>query len=136
MKKSTKSAVIESRTTPASPAPSPVQKAPAKKKSVKAAAPAPAPAVKAGAGSGVETTIVAQIDVGFGNSLYIRGEGPGLSWEKGVPLDCIADDKWSLTLGEASRPVVFKLLRNDMTWCGGEDFVVQPGTTLTVTPVF
>ncbi len=134
MKKSTKSAVIS--TTPAKPAPSPVEKAPAKRKSAKASAPAPAPAVKAVAAAGVETTIVAQIDVGFGNTLYVRGEGPGLSWEKGAPLDCIADDKWSLNLGETSRPVVFKLLLNDITWCGGEDFVAQPGTTVTVVPTF
>jgi hypothetical protein len=25
---------------------------------------------------------------------------------------------------------------NDITWCGGEDFVAQPGTTVTVVPTF
>jgi hypothetical protein len=30
------------------------------------------------------TTIEAKIDVGFGNNLFVRGEGPGLSWEKGT----------------------------------------------------
>lgn len=80
--------------------------------------------------------MVAQIDVGFGNTLYIRGEGPGLSWEKGVPLDCVADDKWSVSLAETSKPVVFKFLINDQTWCTGDDYVARPGTTLTVTPIF
>jgi hypothetical protein len=132
MKKSTKSAVTA--TTPANPAPSPVEKVAVKKKPAKTAA--PAPAVKATPASGVQTTIVASIDVGFGNALYIRGEGPGLSWETGIPLDCVADDKWSLVLSETARPVVFKLLLNDITWCGGEDFVAQPGSTVTVVPVF
>lgn len=82
------------------------------------------------------TTIIAQIDVGFGNTLYVRGEGPGLSWERGVPLDCVADDKWSITLSNAERPVVFKFLLNDLTWCTGDDFVAPAGATLTLVPVF
>jgi hypothetical protein len=82
------------------------------------------------------TVVVAQIDVGFGNTLYIRGEGPGLSWEKGIPLDCVADDKWSHSIPETSKPIVFKFLINDQTWCKGDDFVAQPGTTVTVSPVF
>jgi hypothetical protein len=82
------------------------------------------------------TKIVAQIDVGFGNSLYVRGEGSGLSWEKGVPLDCIADDQWALSLAETSRPVVFKFLINDLTWSLGEDYVVQPGSSVVLTPAF
>lgn len=84
----------------------------------------------------VETAITALIDVGFGNSLFIRGEGAGLSWDKGVPLDCVADDKWSITLGESGRPVVFKFLINDTAWSAGEDYTVAPGTSITVTPVF
>ena len=82
------------------------------------------------------TTITALIDIGFGNVLYLRGEGPGLSWEKGVALDCVSDDKWSLTLGESARPVVFKFLVNDISWSAGEDYTVAPGTSITVTPVF
>jgi hypothetical protein len=84
----------------------------------------------------METTITALIDIGFGNSLYIRGEGPGLNWDQGVPLDCLADDKWSITLGESVRPVIFKFLVNDLSWSAGEDYAVAPGTSITVTPVF
>jgi hypothetical protein len=137
MKKVTKNATT---TTPATPAPSPVKKVAAKPaklsssaaKVAKVAAPV-APAVKAAAGA---TTIVAQLDVGFGNTLYIRGEGPGLSWEAGVPLDCVADDKWSISLQDAARPVVFKLLVNDLTWSSGEDYVAQPGSSVVIVPTF
>ena len=84
----------------------------------------------------VETTITALIDIGFGNSLYLRGEGAGLSWDAGLRMDCVADDKWSVTLGESARPVVFKFLINDISWSAGEDYTIAPGTSITVTPVF
>lgn len=98
----------------------PVRKAPAKK-----------PAVKT-----TRTTITAQIDVGFGNALYIRGEGPGLSWDKGIVMDCVADDKWIITISDATRPVVFKFLLNDITWCTGDDYVVEPGGSTGIVPAF
>jgi hypothetical protein len=155
MKKTTKSDAVKAAkpTTPAKPAPSPVKKAkaPAKPKTVKAVtssaaalavnddvavAVAAPPAVKISAAIPVSTTVVAQIDVGFGNTLYVRGEGPGLSWEKGLALDCVADDKWSVTFAETAKPIVFKFLINDQTWCTGDDYVAQPGSTLTTTPCF
>jgi hypothetical protein len=93
-------------------------------------------AVKPVAPQRLATTITALIDVGFGNSLYVRGEGPGLSWDKGTLLQCVGDDKWTLVLGESARPVVFKFLVNDVSWSVGEDYTVAPGTSITVTPVF
>ena len=98
----------------------PARKAPAKK-----------PAVKT-----TRTTINAQIDVGFGNALYIRGEGPGLSWDKGLVMDCVADDQWIITISDATVPVVFKFLLNDITWCVGNDYVVEAGGSAALVPVF
>jgi hypothetical protein len=122
-------------TTPATPAPLPVKQVAAKP--IKKAAAKPAAATPVSAKPSVAITkVVAQIDVGFGNTLYIRGEGPGLSWEKGVPLDCVADDQWMLSLAETSRPAVFKFLINDLTWSIGDDYVVQPGDTVELTPTF
>jgi len=108
---------------------------PAKKstKAVAKAAAVPAPKVVPTA---VVTTISANIDVGFGNSLYLRGEGPGLSWDKGVRMECVADDRWSLALGDAERPFVFKFLVNDEKWSSGPDFTISAGTSVTLTPTF
>ncbi|ACB75427.1 hypothetical protein [Opitutus terrae] len=108
---------------------------PAKKttKTVRKTNPVPAAPV---APTAVVTTIMANIDVGFGNSLFIRGEGPGLSWEKGVRMDCVADDRWSVELGESARPFVFKFLINDEVWCTGEDFTIAPASHVTLAPVF
>ena len=126
-KKSAPAAGVPPAPAPAAPAPAP---APA------AVAPAkPAPALSASQGNHA-TTIVAQRDVGFGNQLYVRGEGPGLSWEKGKLMSCVADDRWELRLEGASKEVVFKFVLNDTTWSAGEDFIVAPGATTVVSPSF
>ncbi len=82
------------------------------------------------------TFISAKIDIGFGNHLYVRGEGPGLSWDHGVAMDCVGSDLWTTAISHAATPVVFKLLVNDLSWSAGEDYVAQPGQSLTVTPTF
>lgn len=106
------------------------------KKTAKSVRKTPAvPAVKV-APTAVVTTISASIDVGFGNALYLRGEGPGLSWDKGVKLACVANDKWTIVLGESARPYVFKFLLNDEVWSTGEDFTADPGVSITLTPSF
>ncbi len=95
----------------------------------------PVPAVKV-APTAVVTTVSASLDVGFGNALYVRGEGSGLNWEKGLRMECVADDRWTLALGESSRPFVFKFLINDEIWSAGDDYTVAPGASVTLTPVF
>jgi len=80
--------------------------------------------------------ISAQVNVGFGNTLYVRGAGPGLSWEKGLPLDCVADDKWSISLSNVRDAVVFKFLVNDLIWSTSDDCTVQPGGSGVFTPMF
>ena len=83
-----------------------------------------------------ETIISVKVDVGFGNQLFVRGEGPGLSWEKGVPAECVANDLWKIAVKNAAKPVKFKVLVNDATWSAGEDFAVEPGQSVTLTPGF
>jgi hypothetical protein len=82
------------------------------------------------------TTIGAKINAGFGNGLYLRGEGPGLSWDKGFAMECIADDRWIVIIPNAARPITFKFLLNDVTWCAGHDYSVEPGTSFTLEPDF
>ena len=82
------------------------------------------------------TTITAKIDIGFGNTLFVRGEGAGLSWNHGVALDCVDDDKWSITLPGAHRAVIFKFLVNDLTWSAGSDYIVEPGSAAVIVPTF
>ncbi len=142
MKKAT---ATKTKTTPATPAPVPAKKvsspvkakAPAKPKAkAPAKVPAAAPTVKTTPPMPVLTTITAEIDIGFGNTLWLRGDGPGLSWETGLIMDCVADDKWSLTLADAGAPVVFKFLVNDLSWSAGDDYVVKQGGSIALKPTF
>ena len=107
---------------------------------VKAAAPkaaaASAPGVKAPAKKAAGTVITALVDVGFGNTLYVRGEGAGLSWDSGIPLASVADNQWEIALPAASSPIVYKFLINDFNWSVGEDFQSNSGSSVTVTPAF
>ena len=92
--------------------------------------------VKAVASRPVTTTVTAQIDIGFGNALYIRGEGPGLSWDRGVLMNCVSDAEWQIALKESARPIVFKFLVNDLSWSAGEDYTAAAGAAVTLTPTF
>ena len=82
------------------------------------------------------TTISARVDVGFGNSLFVRGEGPGLSWDQGVAMTNLGRELWQLQLAESARPVVFKFLINDVTWSSGADFSLAAGSSETFVPEF
>jgi hypothetical protein len=80
-------------------------------------------------------TIEAKIDVGFGNALYLRGEGLGLSWNQGVPLTCVDGKTWKWS-GETKEQLKFKLLLNDQVWSQGEDLVATPGQKVEISPAF
>lgn len=105
------------------------KKAPAKKVAKKAAPTPKQPTAE-------KTTIVARVDVGFGNSLYLRGEGTGLSWDKGVPLENVGPYEWSYTTTRAQGELTFKFLINDEIWAEGDNITVAKGGTSISSPVF
>ena len=125
-------------------APVPVKKAapavkpakPAVKTKTAAPVAAAAPAVKPVPTKPVVTTVTAQIDIGFGNALFLRGEGAGLNWDTGLLMTCVNDHQWSVVLGESARPIVFKFLVNDLSWSAGEDYSVAAGSSVTLVPTF
>ena len=82
------------------------------------------------------TFISAKFDVGFGQHLYLRGAGPGLSWQQGLAMDCVSSDLWTIAIKNTAEPVIFKLLVNDVAWNQGHDFVTAPGQSITVVPAF
>jgi hypothetical protein len=63
------------------------------------------------------TRLLVTAYIGIGNRLFIRGEGPGLSWEKGVPLQFVSIGKWRWETNDATAPVKFKLYKNDEIEC-------------------
>lgn len=121
---------------PKAPAKKVVAKKAAKKVVAKKAAPKKAAAKKPAKKATPKTTIVATVDVGFGNSLYLRGAAPGLSWSEGVPMDCNTDSSWSIDIAGVTTAFEFKVLINDEYWSAGYNEVAEPGKKTSVTPVF
>ena len=80
--------------------------------------------------------VEARIDVGVGNALFIRGQGDGLSWDKGLPLNCVDATTWVWSTTHAREKVVFKLLLNDQIWAKGQDAVLDPGQKIQIAPGF
>jgi hypothetical protein len=117
-------------------APAPAPKSTAAPKIRKSAAWSPAAPAIVTKPRGLRVTLVAKIDVGFGNSVFVRGDGAGLGWGKGTPLECTSGDTWTLVLQGVEKPFAFKFVRNDTDWSTGEDYTAAPGDTVTVTPVF
>ena len=127
--------VAPPRVAVAAAAPASVPVAPSAPAAV-ALAPTVARAVTPVASKPLVTTITARINVGFGNALYLRGEGAGLSWDRGVQMTCVSATEWLITLPESARPVVFKFLINDATWSTGSDYSAVTGTSTLLTPAF
>jgi len=63
------------------------------------------------------TRLLVTAYIGIGNKLYVRGEGPGLSWEKGVPLQFVSIGKWRWETPDASESLTLRLYKNDEQEC-------------------
>ncbi len=81
------------------------------------------------------TTVIAKVDVGWGNSVYIRGEGGGLSWNSGRLMDW-NNDSWTWSTTAAVTGLTFKFILNDEQWAEGENLTVPSGGTSVSTPEF
>jgi len=83
------------------------------------------------------TRLLVTAYIGIGNRLFIRGDGPGLSWDKGVPLQFVSIGKWRWETNDAGGPVRFRLYKNDAVECAalGEQSV-EPGHQQEVTAAF
>ncbi len=82
------------------------------------------------------TRLLVTAYIGIGNKVFIRGEGPGLSWEKGVPMEFISIGKWSWKTPDATAPVKIQLYKNDDIAAQGEAILLPPGHHVEATPVF
>ena len=83
------------------------------------------------------TRVIATAYIGIGNRMFIRGEGPGLSWNKGVPLQFVSIGKWRWETNEATAPIRFKLYKNDEQECASlGSLSLDPGHQQEVTASF
>ena len=132
----------------------PAEPKPARKRAPKKTAPEPDPSAlnlnitetprapsaevgERGRSSDGATRLLVTAYIGIGNRLFIRGEGPGLAREKGIPLQFVSIGKWRWETNDATAPVTFRLFKNDETECAalGEQ-TLAPGDEQEVTAAF
>ena len=92
--------------------------------------PEPAPAISAEPALTNDgyTRLIATAYIGIGNKLFIRGDGPGLRRDKGVPLQFISIGKWRWESAELLFPVKAKLYKNDQLECTAlGEVTLEPG---------
>ncbi|NPV38026.1 MAG: hypothetical protein HPY78_01965 [Brevinematales bacterium] len=84
------------------------------------------------------TTVKATYDVGYGNTMYIRGSVAPLSWDKGIAMTWTTGNvwTWSTTQIPAGTTFEYKVLINDTTWSDGANYVGTGGQTMSITPTF
>jgi hypothetical protein len=83
------------------------------------------------------TRLLATAYIGIGNKLYIRGDGPGLSWDKGVPLQFVSIGKWRWETADASASFSAKLYKNDQVECAALGaLTLDPGQQTEVNAAF
>ncbi len=92
--------------------------------------PAPTPS----ADGNTRLTVVSYI--GIGNKLYLRGEGPGLSWDKGVPLQFVSIGRWRWETGAATGPIRCKVFKNDKIEAPLGMLTLTPGTEQEISASF
>ena len=75
--------------------------------------------------------------IGIGNRLFIRGEGAGLSWDRGTPLQFVSIGKWRWEALDVTAPVTYKLYKNDELECAALGaLTVEPGHQQEITATF
>lgn len=84
----------------------------------------------------ITTSVTVHYDVGFSNSFSIRGEGAGLSWEKGLPLTNIKADEWVWQTDLPFENCHFKVLINDQIYEVGDNHSLQKGENFFYIPFF
>ncbi len=82
------------------------------------------------------TRLLVTAYIGIGNKVFIRGDGPGLNRDKGIPMEFVSIGKWSWETSDAVDPVTIQLFKNDDLPAQGEPLSLPPGHQLEATPVF
>jgi hypothetical protein len=82
------------------------------------------------------TRIIVKYDVGFNNSIYLRGTGADLSWERGIMLKNVKSDEWIWETNIPFTHCEFKVLINDRQYEMGENHRLQCGTSFEYSPNF
>ena len=81
------------------------------------AAPAPADATESATGA-TGTALIVNLMIGIGNKPFVRGTGPGLSRDKGVPMSFLGIGRWQWVSPDPEAPATVEVWKNDQSPMG------------------
>ncbi len=82
------------------------------------------------------TRLLVTAYIGIGNKLFIRGDGPGLSWDKDVPMQFVSIGKWGWASHDVTGPIACKLYKNDESAALSGEIFLEPGKHVELTALF
>lgn len=85
---------------------------------------------------GPKTRVTVRYDVGFNNSISIRGKGANLSWDHGFSLKNTNADEWIWETETPFSTCEFKVLINDNQYEIGDNHSLSCGANIKYTPTF
>jgi hypothetical protein len=96
--------------------------------------PAPAADEAAPSAAGSGTALIVNLMIGIGNKPFVRGTGPGLSRDKGVPMSFLGIGRWQWISPDPEAPATVEVWKNDQSpmgealhLSGGEPVEVDEG---------
>jgi len=92
---------------------------------------APAAEVPAGAADATGTALIVNLMIGIGNKPFVRGTGPGLSQDKGVPMSFLGIGRWQWISPDPEAPATVEVWKNDQSPMG-EPLHISGGAPLEV----
>ena len=85
--------------------------------------------VSSAAGTG--TALIVNLMIGIGNKPFVRGTGPGLSQDKGVPMSFLGIGRWQWISPDPEAPATIEVWKNDQSPLG-EPLHISGGEPLEV----
>ena len=81
-------------------------------------------------------TLIAHLNIEISSTPYVRGEGAGLSWNEGIPMEFIEIGKWEWKVENAVESTSCRIFKDDSLAAKGDDIVINVGERAEVYPVF
>ena len=76
------------------------------------------PTADEAAPSGTGTALIVNLMIGIGNKPFVRGTGPGLSRDKGVPMSFLGIGRWQWVSPDPEAPATVEVWKNDQSPMG------------------
>ena len=81
-------------------------------------------------------TLIAYLNIDISSTPYVRGEGAGLSWDEGVPMEFVEIGKWQWTVENALESTSCRIFKDDSLAARGDDIIIKVGEKVEVYPKF